>query len=152
MAETEYLVEADLQAAEEDAVLGPAGLDLRPAPRPPVVGHRAAPRRVLTSRRCCTSRTCALNDMVRAMLSLAEQAVGAAVEIEFALTIEPGRTPPARFGFLQARPMRIAVDGVEVPEEELAGPDVIVASQPALGQRPARTWPTWSTWSRRAST
>lgn len=55
------------------------------------------------------------------------------MEIEFALTIEPGRTPPARFGFLQARPMRIAVDGVEATEESLAGPEVIVASESVLG-------------------
>lgn len=133
VAETEYLVEADLQAAEEDAVLGPLASTYEPNSDRLSIGTGAAGARVLTFAPLLVLEKLALNDIVRAMLALAEQAVGAAVEIEFALTIEPGRTPPARFGFLQARPMRIAVDGVEATEESLAGPEVIVASESVLG-------------------
>lgn len=129
--EEEYLVAADLTVAEADGVLpllvstldGQSGR-LRPGvqgdgPRlvdfAPILQHRLLP----------------LNDVVRAVLAAAEQVAGQAVEIEFAVTL-PESAPP-RLGLLQMRPMAVAEDRVEVREDDLSAPHLLLASEHVLG-------------------
>jgi len=130
--ETEYLVHPDLTTAEQDGVLthlvstfdgasnrlrpGPVGPGPRLLDFAPILQYDAMP----------------LNDLVKRLLAAGEEAADGPVEIEFALTVEPEGRPP-RFGFLQMRPMRVATEQVEVTEDALSGPDVLVASTSVLG-------------------
>jgi hypothetical protein len=60
-----------------------------------------------------------------------EDALGAPVEIEFALSLPP--EAPGRFGLLQVRPLLVSHERVEVDERDLTGPRVLVSSAGALG-------------------
>jgi hypothetical protein len=57
-----------------------------------------------------------------------EESVGAPVEIEFALTLDP-----PRFGFLQVRPMVVSDDVIDIGDGDFRGEGVVVASRSALG-------------------
>jgi hypothetical protein len=57
-----------------------------------------------------------------------ENALGGPVEIEFAMTLNPNR-----FGFLQVRRMSVFDEEVEITEIELAGDNVLLASENVLG-------------------
>jgi hypothetical protein len=69
--------------------------------------------------------------VLRRLLSVCEEELRAAVEIEFALSLPPAQ--PARLGFLQVRPLLVSGEAVEVPADELAAPTTVVASTAALG-------------------
>ncbi len=131
--ETEYLVRAELAAAEYDGALehlvstyDPRSERLRP-------GLQGKGARVLDFSPLLTFDTLPINDLIMRLLNLSEEALAKAVEIEFAVALDPlGRTTP-RFGFLQARPMMVARAPVTVTEDELASPQVIVSSEHSLG-------------------
>jgi hypothetical protein len=78
-------------------------------------------------------------EAVRGLLELFARRRGAAVEIEFALTFPVPPSPaepegrPARLGFLQVRPMLVSEQTVEVADDELAGPAVVVRSKHVMG-------------------
>jgi hypothetical protein len=55
------------------------------------------------------------------------------VEIEFALTLPDEPDGPARLGFLQVRPLRVAAEQVDVAEGLLQDPRAVVASEQVLG-------------------
>ena len=55
------------------------------------------------------------------------------VTIEFAITWNMDTPSPARFGFLQVRPMVVADARVQIQPEQLQGDNVLVASESALG-------------------
>ncbi len=74
-----------------------------------------------------------LNEAIKTLLKICEDDLGAKVEIEFALTLDPERGAPAQFGFLQVRPMVVSEDEVEVSLRELAGENVLAASESVLG-------------------
>ncbi len=69
-----------------------------------------------------------LNDVIRRLLASCEKFTGAPVEVEFALTLRP-----ARFGFLQVRPMVVSEDVVEIAESEFTGDGLLTASAATLG-------------------
>ena len=71
--------------------------------------------------------------LIKTLLKLCEEAVGCEVEIEFAVNIDPLHGLPARFGFLQVRPMVVSTEIVDVRLEELAAENVLIASESALG-------------------
>ncbi|MFH1501836.1 MAG: PEP/pyruvate-binding domain-containing protein [Candidatus Eisenbacteria bacterium] len=131
--ETEYLVQADLGAAEYDSSLDRVAstYDVRSERLRP--GMHGPGARVLNFAPILTMDALPLNDLVRRLLELSESALGKDVEIEFAVALDPlGREKP-RFGFLQARPMMVARDTVAVTEEDLASPDALVASEHSMG-------------------
>jgi len=132
-AETEYLLRSDLAAAEADGTLDllastyDAGADrLRP-------GLGTAGPRVLTFAPLLVHREYPLNDLIVAVLRLCEEAAEAEVEIEFAATFPPRRDGRVRFALLQVRPMVAAEDRIEIAEEEMQGPSVLLASRRAVG-------------------
>ncbi len=65
------------------------------------------------------------------LLPLCERAVGAPVEIEFALSLPPNQTP--RFGLLQVRPLLASKESVQVSPEDLVAPLALLGSRLALG-------------------
>jgi hypothetical protein len=133
IAETEYLVKADLAAADYDGTLsgvastydaqrdrfvpgtgrnGPRAVDFAP-----LLSHGQIP----------------LNEIIRELLSIGEQVLDEAVEIEFAVSLSNNGQAGARFGFLQLRPMLVSEEEIELQEEELARPDLLLASDRVMG-------------------
>ena len=74
-----------------------------------------------------------LGDLLTALKQVCEDMLGAMVEIEFAIRLDHRHCEPAEFGFLQVRPMVVSEATVDLPAEELAGENVLVGSEQALG-------------------
>ncbi len=129
--ETEYMVQPDLAAAEYDDVLRHVASTLAGARLVPGVG-RDGPR-ALDFAPILGLPGIPLVELVKELLRLSEAELGGPVEIEFAVDLDPRRGLPARFGFLQVRPMAVHGAGEELPESELSGDDVLLASRSALG-------------------
>jgi hypothetical protein len=131
--ETEYLVEAGLAEAESDGTLtlSASTYDAASDRLSPGLG-RDGPR-VLDFAPLLQLRDYPLNDVIRALLEVCEESFAGPVEIEFAVAFDPTRRRPARFGFLQVRPMAVDDERVDVPAEQLAAPRTLVASERALG-------------------
>lgn len=130
--ESEYLLEADLVRAEADGRLDSIASTYDAAAdrvRPGLVGRGP---RILDFRSILEYETLPLNAALIRLMQRSEESLGAAVEIEFAVTLSP-RGGPARIGFLQVRPMRVSREDVELAPEALSGARVRVASTMALG-------------------
>lgn len=131
--ETEYLVESSLAEAEADGNLQYLASTYDPGADRIVTGTGRRGPRVLTFAPILALEQIPLVPLVRRLLELCEARLGAKVEIEFALTLEPGDPPTGRFGFLQVRPMEVAGELVVVPDGSFAAPDAIVSSRRVLG-------------------
>jgi len=131
--ETEYLVHPGLTEAEADGALTylastyDSGSDrLNPGldPRGP---------RVLTFAPLLGSHFVPFNQVVTRLLEVSRKVLDAPVEIEFAVNLDRQDLLPARFAFLQVRPMLVSLGGLEVDRSELIADDAIVASERVLG-------------------
>jgi len=131
--ETEHLVQPGLTDAEADGALRylvstyDAGSD-RLNPGLDVRGARA-----LTFAPLLGSRLLPFNDLLSRLLELSESALGAPVEIEFAINLDRQDALPARVGFLQVRPMMVGGEHIDVAENDLFANDVVLASENVLG-------------------
>ncbi len=131
--ETEYLVHAELADAEADDTLRFVASTFDVATNRITAGAGARGPRVVNFAPLLVYNQAPLNAAVRAVLAACEGAVGGPVEIEFAATLDPDHGAPARFGFLQVRPLAALDDGAAVGEDELTGPGVLVGCERALG-------------------
>jgi hypothetical protein len=131
--ETEYLVRAHLADVEEDGTLAHVAstYDAQADRLVPGTGSRGP--RVLDFAPLLRLDERPLNAAVRGLLELFTARLGAAVEIEFALTLPAEGDRPARLGFLQVRPMAVASDRVEIGDAELADPAAVVRSERVMG-------------------
>jgi hypothetical protein len=130
--ETEYLLRAGLAEAEEDGTLHLVASTYDPTRDRIVPGLGVPGPRVIDFAPVLVLRTWNVNDAVNRMLDACERAVGAAVEIEFAVTLDP-ESERARVGFLQVRPLVVAAEQVDVSAEELERPDAVIASDSVMG-------------------
>ena len=134
IAEAEYLVQADLAAAEYDGTLTlvASTYDARSDRLSPSLGIDGP--RVINFAPLLDLQRYRLNDIIRRLLAACEDAIRAPVEIEFAMTF-PHRGGPdrPRLGFLQVRPMVVSDTQVEITADEMAGSDVLAASTRVLG-------------------
>jgi hypothetical protein len=80
-----------------------------------------------------------LNEIIKELLASCEKKLDSMVEIEFAATLDPDRGTPARFGFLQVRPMVVSQEKVDLSKEDLSGDKVLVASESVLGNGAIQT-------------
>jgi hypothetical protein len=130
--ETEYLVYAQLADAEEDGTLAlvASTYDATRDRLTPGLGSRGP--RIVDFAPLLAHRQWPLNEAIASLLSAAEQAVGGAVEIEFAIAIDRD-ADVARLGFLQVRPMVVADEQISVSDAELHSPDAVIASEIVLG-------------------
>jgi hypothetical protein len=133
IAETEWLIELALDAADYDDTLrhvastyDAAADRLRPGT------GRPGPR-VLDFAPILAWDEIPLNAAVRELLATFASELGAAVEIEFAVTTDGPALSDARFGLLQVRPMVGPGEVVEVVDEQMADPLALVASERVLG-------------------
>jgi len=131
MAETEYLVQEGLAAAEEDGVLPLLASTYDPQSERLVPGTGRRGPRVLDFAPLLVHEERPLVPALRRLLALGEEAGGGPVEIELALTLPPeGR---GRLSLLQVRPVLVPGEAVEVAEGALEAADTVVASRSALG-------------------
>ena len=126
--ETEYLLHLDVPVAESDGVLQLMASTYDPQSDRFTPGVARVGPRVLDFAGILRFKELPLNDLIRKLLDASRAAQGGAVEIEFALTLHPHR-----LGFLQARPMMVDTENVELREEELHQEGVVVASENVLG-------------------
>ena len=135
VSETEYLVRASLKDAEADDVLRFLASTFDPARDRVVPGLGASGPRILDFAPLLVWEQFPLNTLIKALLKASEEAVGANVEIEFAVTIHADRDEPprARLGFLQVRPMVVSEQSVDVSVEDLSDPRAIIASDAVMG-------------------
>ena len=131
--ETEYLLQANLQQAEADGVLKYLVSTYDYQNDKLSIGMGDPGPRILTFAPILDLGDIPLNNLAKHLLELCEEVMGHQVEIEFAMTINPETGLPARFGFLQVRPMYVSRAMVDVPIEELERPGVLVASEDVLG-------------------
>ena len=132
-AEAEYLVKSDLAAADYDDTLSriASTYDVKRDRLVPGTGTEG-PRAINFAPLLSDSRL-PLNETIRELLSLGEGVLDDPVEIEFAITLPRDDREKARFGFLQLRPMLVSEEQVEVSDEELSSPDLLLASESVMG-------------------
>jgi hypothetical protein len=130
--ETEYLVQVGIDDAEKDGTLSEIASTYVAENDRLVPGtYRKGPR-VLNFAPILQLGGLPLCSTLKALSFACEETLGTPVELEFAVDIEPGR--PASLSLLQVRPIfSAAIDGVTLSWESLSFPEVIVASEKALG-------------------
>jgi hypothetical protein len=131
--ETEYLVQLDLDAAEADGTLRYAASTYDAASDRLVSGTAIEGPRVLTFAPLIRLDPYPINELLQTLLRIAERAVNAPVEIEFAITLPANSNEKARFGFLQMRPMVVSSEEIVVTDEDLDAPENLAASAAVLG-------------------
>lgn len=131
--ETEYMTKAGLKEAEYDGTLRFVASTYDPGSDRVYTGIGRPGPRIVNFRPLLTRRDVDFSELVRDLLALCEKSVGAAVEIEFALTLNSRTGMPSRLGFLQVRPMAVSTSQVDIPVERMTNPGVLLASENALG-------------------
>ncbi len=131
--ETEYLVQPGLAEAEADGALRYLVSTYDPGSDRLNPGLDARGPRALTFAPLLGSRLIPFNDLLKRLLGLGEVALGGPVEIEFAVNLHRRDALPARFGFLQVRPMMVGGNRVDVDADDLVGERVLLASETVLG-------------------
>jgi hypothetical protein len=135
VSETEYMVRVNLKDAETDETLRFVASTFDAARNRMIPGTGARGGRVIDFAPLLVLEQFPLNNIVRALLSAAERALSAKVEIEFAATMEQNPNEPARFrlGFLQVRPMAVSSEVVDVSPDDLLDERAIVATDRGMG-------------------
>jgi hypothetical protein len=131
--ETEYLATYDLGEAEYDGTLRFIASTYLPADDRITSGVEERGPRIIDFAPILKDRILPLNDLLKTLKSACEDTLGAMVEIEFALTLDREGCGPARFGFLQVRPMVVSQAEVDLAVHELSAERVLLASETVLG-------------------
>jgi hypothetical protein len=131
--EAEYLVQSDLAAAEYDDTLRHVASTYVSRSERVVPGVGADGARIINFSPLLVTESFPLNALVTKLLRVCEEAVGAKVEIEFAITLPNRASERARFGFLQVRPMVVSEAVIDIADDAFADPDVLVASDRVMG-------------------
>lgn len=131
--ETEYMMKFSLADAERDGVLQFLASTFRAQDDKIVYGIAEKGPRVIDFAQILKFDLIPLNRMLRELLELCAETLEKMVEVEFALTLDERRGVPARFGFLQVRPMVVSEAEVHIASEEMTEANVLVASEAALG-------------------
>ena len=133
--EAEYLIRANLADAESDESIQFLASTYDAERDRIVPGLSAHGPRILDFAPLLVLEQFQLSALIKKLLRVAEKAVGAKIEIEFAATFhhERGEKTKARFGFLQVRPIVVTEQLVEVSVEDLKDPRAIVSSDTVMG-------------------
>ena len=131
--ETEYLVKLDLNEAQKDKTLKFLASSYDRQSDRIYPGPSSTGPNILNFAPLLVMNQIPLNDLIIKLLKICEEALNAPVEIEFALTLDPEKGLPARFGFLQVRPMVVSHEEVNISPEELTSELAIVSSESVLG-------------------
>lgn len=131
--ENEHIMKFSLEDAENDGILRFIASTYRAQDDKIVYGITESGPRVVDFAPILKFDLIPLNRLLKELLKLCEDTLQKMVEVEFAMTLDEGRGTPARFGFLQVRPMVVSEANVELPLAELMGKNVLAASESALG-------------------
>jgi hypothetical protein len=131
--ETEYMAKFSLEDAEKDEILRFLASTYRAQDDKIVYGISEKGPRIIDFAPILKFDLIPLNKMLKELLKICEDTLERMVEVEFALTLDERRGAPARFGFLQVRPMVVSEAKVDLSLAELSGEKVLVASDSALG-------------------
>jgi hypothetical protein len=131
--ETEYMLKFNLEDAERDGTLRFIASTYHPQDDKIVYGTSESGPRLIDFAPILKLDLIPLNKLLQTLLKTCEDALDRMVEIEFALTLDEKHGAPARFGFLQVRPMVVSEGQVDVSVAELTGERVLVASESAMG-------------------
>jgi hypothetical protein len=131
--ETEYLEQSGLRDADLDGTLRFVASTYQAASDRLVPGVGADGPRALNFAPILELDEWPLNDVLRDLLEICEQALEAPVEIEFAVTFDAKAETPLRIAFLQVRPMVVPSSEVRIEAAEMTAPDVLVASDRVMG-------------------
>jgi hypothetical protein len=131
--ETEYMHKYSLTDAENDGNLRFIASTYIPGDDKIKIGIAARGPRLLDFAPVLKLNEIPLNEILKKLLEVCEKRLESMVEIEFAVSLDQNHGLPARFGFLQVRPMVVSQKKVAVSLEELAGDKVVVASESVLG-------------------
>jgi hypothetical protein len=133
ISETEHMNRCDLADAEYDGSIMHVASTYVPANDRIVMGTGSDGPRIINFAPILRGDALPLNDLLKDLLAACEAGLGSKVEIEFAVTLAGRAVKPARFGFLQVRPMVVSGEQVDLDHSELCGPDVLVASDSVMG-------------------
>ena len=131
--ETEYMVRAELEDSIWDGTMTHLASTYDPQSdrlRPGVFGPGP---KVLDFSPILQMDVLPLNRLLKALMKTAEEVSGAPVEMEFAVTLDPPEGGPARFGFLQMRPMMVSEEDVTIDASEFESPDALISSVNVMG-------------------
>ncbi len=132
--ETEYMFEKYITEAEEDGTLKQLVSTYDASADRIWTGQSGAGPRILTFAPILKSQTIPLNNLIKKLLKICEEAYNSPVETEFAVTINKNEnSPPYRFGFLQVRPMVVSSEEVNIKDNEFEGKNVLLSSAYVLG-------------------
>ena len=131
--ENEHIMKFSLEDAENDGILRFIASTYRAQDDKIVYGITERGPRVVDFAPILKFDLIPLNRLLKELLKLCEDTLQKMVEVEFAMTLDEGRGTPARFGFLQVRPMVVSEANVELSLAELMGKNVLAASESALG-------------------
>ncbi len=130
--ETEYMVQSSIDDSEYDNTLRFVASTYQAANDRLVMGTGSPGPRLLNFAPLLKAYYFDLNRLLKKLIKLCEEALGAEVEIEFAANI--GRDDrPTSFGFLQVRPMVVSHEAINLTDDDLETPENIVASERVLG-------------------
>jgi len=133
VAESEYLRQADLADAEYDGTLAHLASTYDPRSDRLVPGTGPDGPRVVNFAPLLVLGEYPINDLLRHLLRICEEDLGAEVEIEFAVSMPRKRGERVRFAFLQVRPMAVSIEPVEIEAPEWSSPDLVLASERTMG-------------------
>ena len=128
IAETEYLIQKSITAAELDGTLTNLVSTYDTQSDRLVIGTSRPGPRVLTFAPLLQLKKTPVNALVKTILTICENALEGPVEIEFAMSFDP-----VQFGFLQVRRMVVFDDNVDLDSEDLTGENVLLSSTNVLG-------------------
>ncbi len=130
--ETEFLTLHDLIEADYDNVLTHIASTFDQRSNKIVMGVGADGPRVINFMPMLSMNEFGFNDLIKKILKVSCDAMQNPIELEFAATFNK-ETEKLQFGFLQVRPMVVSAEEVDVDVTELAGENVLVASDRVMG-------------------
>lgn len=122
-----------LDAAEKDGTLGRVGSTYSPENDVIYDGISRPGPRVVTFAPILKQNLFPLAEILRTLLQVGQEGVGAPVEIEFAINLDVPRGQPKELGFLQVRPLALARESEAIELGEVESGAVLCASRQVLG-------------------
>lgn len=131
--DSEYLVRLTIKDAEKDNTLGYIASTYDFESDRINIGIGFGGSRIINFAPLLQVDLLPVNQLIKSLLKICEKCFGSKVEMEFAVTFEPGNKLSPRFALLQIRPMRISRDEVEVNESLLTPERVFAYSDNVMG-------------------
>ncbi len=131
--ETEHMRKYGLEESEYDGTLRYIASTYDPQDDRITIGTNIKGPRLIDFASILKTNLLPLNDLLTTLLKACEDTVGSMVEIEFAVKLGREQCAPAKFGFLQVRPMVVTRAEVEIGDAEMTGDNVLLASETVLG-------------------